>query len=206
MTTVPAMEQRRKTDKSILPKTIKNHRIMSIKGNTIVFEYNPKTSIKVYLWLGLAMFLVPLIIFIFLFFKEVRWNIINIGIVFLILSLWFWIKACVMKSRQKKEINITVSPKGVITPKGELIPIESIDHCFLKFCYDQMNVLIAVFFNIQLKSGKINSFKFNDYFVPFDWSVETFAEKANGKLGVRLFSRSETYHEPVSRVKGEVKE
>ena len=174
--------------------------------NTIVFGYNPKGSIKAFFWVGLVMFLVPLLICFFRPIKELSMSGILTGGVFLILALWLWIKAIVMRQKQKNMPDIIVSPKGVITPKGELIPMNAIDHCFLKFHYDEQGALLAVFFNIRLKSGETNSFKFNDYIIPFAWTVEDFNKQANKICGIPLFKPSEIYRAPAPGRRGEMDE
>ena len=92
---------------------------MDIKGNTIYFKYNAKDSIKTLFRVGLFVFLLVFVIGVIiciclkLSLKNDWITILSVLFGGLPISLFFWIPALVQKNRDKKELFISVSPKGM---------------------------------------------------------------------------------------------
>lgn len=165
---------------------------MPIDGHTIIFTYYP-ADLKYFVPLGLVFLIIPAILVICVFFDLMSWLYASIlSSPFLITSICLFIYAFVMKRKDDRGVYISVSPKGVITPRNKFIPITEIDNCYIHFNVAQETGMIyKAFFNILLKSGKKKKFIFTNYIVPFDWNMKSFSKKANEILGITLFSESE---------------
>lgn len=163
---------------------------MPINGHTIVFDYNP-SDLKYFFPLGLMFLFVPFVIFVCMMFMEVPWHIHILGLPFLITAIILFVTGWIIRRNKEKEIYISVSPKGVITPKGKFIQREEIDYCFIKFeVSKETNLIYKAKFVVVLKSGKKKSFNFINYIVPFDWNMEIFPKRVNEIVGIPLFRDS----------------
>lgn len=163
---------------------------MPIDGQTIIFNYNPNDQ-KYFVPLGLIFLFVPFVIFACSFVMEVSWFVYIIALPFLIASIYMFVIAWVMKRKAEKGVYISVSPKGVTTPKGKFYPIKDIDYCHIQFFVaKETGLIFNAHFHIQLKSGKKKHFKFGNYIVPFDWDMKSFPQKVNDIIGIPLLRDS----------------
>ena len=168
---------------------------MTMNENTIEFNYKAKSTSKGFFVIGLVLLLISVVLLIVSFTsesKDAQWNRFIPAAVLLIVALYFLFRALVMNIKEKRNLKICISPQGVTTPKGRLIPIEDINHCVLEYRVGTYTgVCSKVYLIIQLKSGKKETFDFSYYAVPFsyDFKKNDFHEKTNTILGIPLFDR-----------------
>jgi hypothetical protein len=164
--------------------------MMHDEGHTIIFKYTPTDHLSL-VSLGLFFLFVPFVIFVCSLFMKIPWHIYLISLPFFITSIYLLVFAWIIKRNFRKGVYISVSPKGVINPRGKFFPIEDIDNCYVHFeVAKETGQIYKAYFNILLKSGKKKRYKFNNYIVPFDWDMNTFPHKVNAILGISLFTDS----------------
>ena len=113
---------------------------MTMNENSIEFNYKAKSTSKGFFVIGLFFLLISFVLLIVSFTtesKDTRWNMFVLAAILLPVALFFLFRSLVLNIKEKKKLKICVSPQGVTTPKGKLIPIEDIN----PFCQKQLKII-----------------------------------------------------------------